>query len=418
MSNPKVFVADKATQDQIKANTDDILSELKGQRPKRYGFRIKITEPDPTARVEYLYDAVGMTPAAMNFTTGGFNYGSWKDIWFLRDNYPCMVNYDGTEAYKLNPDNYTLKASDGTASDVSNTAYGGNAMAAIPLCWVKRYEEDGYQYVIICETQYDEGYKAFAHTLSDGTIGKLYMPMFKGSLIESKLRSISGQRPQNTTTAEAERTAAKANGAAWDIREWASWQLIGDLLVLISKSCNSQAAFGQGNTTSGSAAQYILDTGTLNDKGQFFGYSDTTHQVKVMHMEGMWGDRWDRIVGLMFSGGVFRAKMTPEGAGYNFTGAGYAAVDAGVTAGASGNGWQRETKQTEFGRLPIAPFTGSEATFETDYFWWNSGIVAAAVVGGYCDSGAYCGCRSLCVDNPPSRAYWAFGASPSLKVPS
>lgn len=418
MSNPKVFVADKATQDQIKANTSAILSELKGQRPKRYGFRIKITEPDPTARVEYLYDAVGMTPAAMNFTTGVFSYGSWKNIWFIRDNYPCMVKYDGTEDYKLNPDNYTLKASDGTASDVSNTAYGGNAMAAIPLCWVKRYEEDGYQYVIICETQYDEGYKAYAHTLADGSIGKLYLPMFKGSLIDNKLRSIAGQRPQNTTTATAERTAAQANGSGWDIKDWAGWQLVGDILTLISKSCNSQAAFGQGNTTSGSAAQYILDTGTIMDKGQFFGYADTTHQMKALHMEGVWGDRWDRIVGLVFSGGVYHVKMTPEGGGYNLTGAGYAAVDAGVTAGASGNGWQRETKQTEFGRLPIAPFTGSEATFETDYFWWNSGIVAAALVGGGCGDGAHCGCRYLSVYAAPSVARWFVGASPSLKVPS
>lgn len=34
---------------------------------KRYGYRIKKNEPAPYERVEYLYDAVGMTPAHMDF---------------------------------------------------------------------------------------------------------------------------------------------------------------------------------------------------------------------------------------------------------------------------------------------------------------------------------------------------------------
>ena len=157
----KIYVADKETLDNVKDTADTILAELRGQRPKRYGFRVKIAEPDPEARVEYIYDAVGMTPAAMNFSGGVFNFGSWADVWFVRDNYPAMVKYDGTEDYRLNPNDYTKKLTDNTASDVANTGYGGNAMTAIPCCWVKRWEENGYRYVSICETQYDEGYKAF-----------------------------------------------------------------------------------------------------------------------------------------------------------------------------------------------------------------------------------------------------------------
>ena len=43
------------------------------------------------SRVTYLYDAVGMTPAAMNYTDGTFNYGSWGNVEFVKNNYPCMV---------------------------------------------------------------------------------------------------------------------------------------------------------------------------------------------------------------------------------------------------------------------------------------------------------------------------------------
>lgn len=408
----------------VKGDTEAILTELKGQRPKRYGFRVKISEPDPSARVEYLYDAVGMTPAFMDFANGAFNMGTWGGLWFIRDNYPVMLKFDGSEDYRLDPTDYTKKLKDGSASDVANTAYGGNAMSAIPLCWVKRYQEDGYRYVIFCETQYDEGYKAYAHTRTDGSIEKVhYYPMFKGCIIDNKLRSISGQYPQYNTNADAERTAAKANGAKWDLRNWAMDELIADLLTLISKTTNSQAAFGQGQTTGyvNDAAQnygHIL-SGSLNNKGQFFGFSDTTHAVKVFHMENFWGGRWDRVVGLLYINGIFKAKMTPEGAGYNFTGAGYTDAGKGVSgAAANGSGWQKDTEQSEFGCLPTGGLTGSDATYECDFFWWNNTITAVCFRGGNCDAGSRCGARILAAAYVASGADWAIGGSPSCESPS
>lgn len=426
MSEPKIFVADKETQDKIKETTDTILAEVRGQRPKRYGFRVKISEPNPATRVEYLFDAVGMTPAFMDSTNGVFNMGTWGGLWFVRDNYPVMVKFDGTEDYRLDPTDYTKKLKDGSASDVANTAYGGNAMTAIPCCWVKRYEENGYRYVIFCEVQYDESYKAYAHTRADGSIEKVhYYPMFKGCMVDNKLRSLSGQYPQYSTTADAERTAAKANGAKWDLRNWAMDELIADLLVLLSKTTNSQAAFGQGQTTGyvNDAAQHYghIQSGTLNDKGQFFGYNDATHQVKVFHMEGFWGGRWDRMVGLLYINGIFKAKMTPEGDGYNFTGAGYTAVSEGVnTVGAAeyASGWIKETTQSEYGCLPAGALTGSDATFECDYHWWNRSITAVCLRGGDCSSGARCGARCLSANSAASGAYWALGGSLSLESPS
>ena len=424
----KIYIADKETLDSVKADTSSIktaaeaiLQELSGARPKRYGYRVKIDESNPETRVEYLFDAVGMTPAKMDFAAGTFNYGSWADLWFIRDNYPCMVKSDGSEDYRLNPADYAQKAKDSTASDVSNTAYDGNAMAAIPLVWVKRYQEAGYQYVIFCETQYDEGYKAYAHTRPDGTIAKVaYHAMFKGSLVDGKLRSISGVAPQSSSTAAQELAYAKANGDKWTIKTWALHSLIADLLTLISKTCASQAAFGQGHTTGGTAAADLLTCGTLKDKGQFYGTSATTDQVKVFHIEGFWGDRWDRIVGLTYINGVFKAKMTPEGDGYNFTGAGYTAIGTGITGQTadSGSGWQKATEQTEYGKLPVAPLSGSDATFETDLFWFNNAITSVPFVGGNCNDGSWCGARSLYINYVAGAAWWYFGASLSLDNPS
>lgn len=426
----KIFVADKETLDSVKEDTtaiksdtssikstaENILAELKGQRPKRYGYRVKISEGDPSGRVEYLFDAVGMTPAAMNFSSGVFNYGDWAGVWFVRDNYPVMLRYDGSEDYRLDPSNYAKKLKDGSDSDVANTAYNGNAMSAIPCIWVSRYEENGYQYVIFCEEQYDESYKAYAHTKPDGTIAPYaYHAIFEGSVVSGKLRSISGLAPTSSTTAQQEIDYAKANNtsANWNIRYWSLNELIYDMLVMISKRTDVRGAFGQGHTTGGSSAASLLTTGSLNDKGQFYGYSETTLAVKVFHIENFWADRWERVVGCIYENAVWKVKMTPEGSGYNLTGAGYVAVFRGIASSSeTPNGWVKETRQTEFGKFPVG-ISGSDATFECCYHYSNGTIVAVLLVGGTCDAGSRCG-RYLSVYSVAGYARWTVGASLSF----
>lgn len=402
----------------VKEDTSKILTNLSESRPKRYGFRVKMNEPNPDNRVEYVFDAVGMEPAKMDFDGDSFNYGDWKDIWFVRDNYPVMLKPDGTEDYLLDPNDYTKKASDGSDSKITDSTQTSNAMSAIPLCWVKRYQEGGYQYVIFCESQYDSSYKAYAHTRADGSIGRVaYHAIYKGVVINSALRSLSGQYPGNLIAAQAEIDATKKTGSAFTIRTWSLQCLIADLCTLISKSMASQAVFGHGHQSGyvNDAAQHygLLQSGTLDKKGQFFGFNDDTSEVKVFHIEGFWANRWDRLVGLIYRNGEYLVKMTPEGSGYNLTGDGYTPVGIGITGqtAASGSGWQQNTVQTEYGRFPIAPFTGSDATYETDFFWFNNTITAVALAGGDCNCGSRCGARFLLCDSAASWAFWALGAS-------
>ena len=397
-----------------------ILSTLRGQRPKRYGFRIKNSEPNPSTRVEYLYDAEGMTPARMNFSTGVFNYGSWADIWFVRDNHSCMVKSDGTVDYWLKDDDYAQKYTDGSASDVSNTAYGGNCFSAIPLIWVKRYQEGDYSYTVFCEERYDDGYFAYAHTDAQGHIMPyLFYPAFRGSLVDSKLRSLKGQAPGNNTNATAERTAAQANGSGYDILQWADWQLLMDMCYLIGKSTNLQGTFGKGHATGGTSAADLLTTGTLSDKGRFYGYADTTHAVKVFHTEVCWGDRWERIVGCVQDHGVWKTKMTPEDSGYNLTGAGYDAVGETVPQpgeNESFGGYFSASRNTPQGLLPTA-LNGSSATYYCDYHQINAIVLSASVVGGDCLASSKCG-RCVFGNNTVGTMEWGIGASLSYKRPS
>lgn len=419
-----VKVADKDTLDRTFANTNAILAavgeEFKTQGVKRYGMKINKNDSNPATRCTYLFDAAGMTPAAMNYETGLFDIGDWGDVFFVKNNYPAMVLYDGTEDYKLDPNDHTLKA-DGTESDVSNVDYGGNAMSVFDgtvdgKIWLSQFEIGNYEYIIISNAQYDGTFNDDAYVREDGShADKLYYPMFGGSYDGTRLRSLAGQTLMYNTNASTEIARAKANGDGWNIGSWSRRNLLNCMLKLMSKTDDSQAAFGQGQTSGyvddASVNYGHLDTGTLKDKGQFYGYNDTTHEVKVFFIEKWWGNRWDRINGLLMVGGEILAKMTPP---YNLTGDGFDKV--GIAYTETGSGYQKETKSSEYGRLP-ASIGGSSSTYTCGYFWWNAGITAVALVGGNCSAGADCGADYLNLNASASYAYWNFGASVFLEQP-
>ena len=416
-------LADKETLDKTYENTNQILTAVEDKKPVivRYGMKINKNDSNPETRCTYIYDAEGMTPARMNFTTGTFEFGDWKDIFFVKNNYPAMIKYDGTEDYKLDPNDHTKKA-DGTESDVSNTSYNGNAMSVFDgsgengKIWLSQYEDEDAEYMIISNVQYDESYHDDAYVREDGShADKLYYPMFGGSYDGTRLRSLAGQALMYNTNTQTEINRAKANGAGWNIGSWSKRNLLDCMLKIMSKTDNSQTAFGRGQTSGyvNDASQNYghLATGTLTNKGQFFGYKDTTHEVKVFYIEKWWGNRWDRINGLLMVGGEILAKMTPP---YNLTGKDFEKV--GITFTSSSSGWQKGTKSSRFGRI-VNSIGGSSSTYTCDYFWWNAGITAVALVGGYCSDGDYGGADFLNLNTSAGVANWHFGASVFLEQP-
>ena len=332
----------------------------------RYGYRIAKNESEPYARVEYLYDAVGFTPAHMDFTNGVFDYGSWADVWFVKDNKPCMLKFDGTVDYYLNPNDYSLKEN-GTTSDVANTSYNGNAMAQIPLCWVYRYEDEDYYYEIVSNIQWDDNYKAYAHTDANGNIKDyLYYSMFKASGSSAKTRSLSGQSFLHSLTIQQFYDATIANGSGWFPANWIQHELIRTLLILMCKSTDAQASFGNGDTRVPYSTNDFLSFGTLNDKGQFFGYNSNNQQVKVFHIEGFWGSQNTKTIGLINNAGTVFVKLTPENGGYNVTNVnGYTNTNITLPS-LSSAAYITKVSCSEFGMIPIEASGGSSSTFFCD----------------------------------------------------
>lgn len=406
----RIFVADKETLDATHANTKALLAEIGDSdyfKPKRYGYKVNKNDSNPKTRIAYIYDAVDFLPASMNYATGTFDFGSWGDLWFIKDNFPCMLKFDGTVDYKLNPNDYSLRE-DGTASDVANTAYQGNAMSAMPTVWYSQYEIGNYEYHVFCEEQYDETYHAYCHQRADGSIMKYrYFPMFEGYSDGTRLRSLSGLTVTANQNGATELQRATANGELWSTITWNMVNLMKGLLTLISKSDDAQTAFGNGNCQS----EEYLTTGQLNDKGQFYGYSTQTQAVKVFHCENWWGNYWIRLRGYICDRGKVKVKMTPP---YNNDGSGY--IDTGVRWVGNTGGYVKNTLNSHFGRIPCL-VGGSSSTYLCDYAWWNDAIVGYAVFGGGRESGLSCGALSVSLNPTFTDASTPIAASLSCEEP-
>lgn len=395
-----------------------------------YGFHVNGNESDPDAAVSYLKDAQGMTPAKMNFSSGQFEYGSWGDAFFMPK--PCMVKFDGTVDYYLNPNDYTKKE-DGTASDIANTAYSGNAMMEWPHIWAKIVPDSNPKSgsVYISDHQVDSTYKDYANHNANGVaVEHFYTPIYNGSLdSNNKLRSLSGQALSKTLTTTNQRTYAKANNPGstilWDIECLADRQLINFLLILISKSLNTQAKFGQGATVSGSEAiNDTFRTGVHNTKGLFFGTNSGTvaensfnNVVKVFGMENYWGMQWRRTLGLLDVSGDLKYKLTrntEDGStvtDYNENGNGY--ISSGVTPDGTTGGYISEV---QFGEAMLPKTAaGSASTYFCDGLWFNNAATTLALFGGSSIYSVRAGAFCLNLDNAASAARWSIGAALSCK---
>ena len=400
-----------------KAASDTTVNVTATFREYLYGFDLTIADSNPATRVTYPSDVEnsGFAKAVMNFG-GAFSYGSWPSTpgeKFMPR--PCMLRFNGTVDYYLNPNDYTKKA-DGTTSDVANMNYGGNAMMEWPKIYVKRWESNGVYHFRCSDMKVDSDYECWSnYDKNNKEIPHFYTPIFFGSKDGSnRLRSISGQSNFVSNTAQTEVTYAKNNGAdIWYTEVLSDRELVNDLLTMMFKSTDLQATAGYG-VCSASAA---IAPGSMNTKGLFWGAGDKTSGVKVFGMENWWGNIFRRIAGWCISGGTQKVKLTrgtKDGTtvgDYNFDGNGYKTI-SGVNLTRSG--YISKMKTEPFGRFPMEA-NGSTTTFEADQVWADSGNGYYAFVGGNWNNDLNCGPFYADLYIEPSRTHTTFGAALSCK---
>ena len=386
--------------------------------PQKYilfGYYDDTTDSNPETKIHYIEMNENFEPARCVATnTGGWTEGSWTEeaAWFIKGNKPYMVKYDRSLDYELDHNNYTLKKADGSASDFNNSSYAGNAMATLPLIWVKRWTEGTKKYRLFCNIQLDENFHAYAHTREDGSIEPYTLiPMCAGSLISSKVRSIGNQSQMNSQTGTNELTYAKNNGEGWSTGYMSAKVLIWELETLLTRSTNKQDACGYGNYTGGSGAGSLSKTGTLTTGGRFFGYGSAVNKPrKFLHCEWQCG-AWERIEGWLYVNGKHYVKPFPP---YNETGAGY--INTGLSMAGTSGGYIKEQVLTDYGDIPTM-LGGSSDTYYCCGSWYNASQIDHAFVDGYCSNGLLCG-GAVYVNTVVSTSHWSVSARAYSKTPT
>jgi len=360
-------------------------------------------------------------------------------------------------------------------SDIDDLSYNGNAMMEWPLIFWK-YEPgniDGEGNFYVSNRKIDNTYNCWCNYDSkNNIISNFYTAIYNGGIYNGKLRSMSGyklitktsnnysntstyaindivlynsnmyicitaietpeefdnskwkQIPINGgTTATQEINSAIANNTTsdveWYIDVWSDRMLINGLLILMSKSLNSQAIFGKGLDTGSSSAKQAYITGSLNDKGMFWGdISAGASGVKVFGMENWYSCAYRRTAGLIgLANGNTAYKMTYGTAdgttanGYNTTGEGYF-VD---TVARPTTNYVKSCKFGDFGYLPLSTTGGSSSTYYADYWYTNNSVLTFALVGGSSTLGVGAGISSFYLYGTAGLTDWSLAASLTLK---
>ena len=400
---------------------------------KDYGpfcFRIDTSNSNPTTAVTYMGNNADYTPATMNFSTGTLDYGSWENAFFQPR--PVMLKYDGTVDYELDHNDFTKKL-DGSASDVSNTSYGGNCMIAFPQVWLKFETSGNYQYVYVASEKLDNNYRCYSHYNNNGVLlDEIYVMAYEPSNISNKLRSLAGQTILYNLSGVTMRTYAQANGNGWDFLDLGTLQLIQMLFILMFKSRNSQATAGAGVVNSSKSHTAYPTTGDTKDKGMFYSLcndpnsANATTPIKTFGIENLWGSRYKWINGLKSYQTTIYYKLC------NYTTDG--TTQAGYTPTTSDGGYKSYTRSSNTTTYNLempntsdglmwywTGATGSNPTYYCDQMYFSpstsSSNVGCARFGGRYNDGARAGffCVNLSCNNPLSDSGSSYGASLSCK---
>ena len=412
----RTYIADKETLDKVY----NILAA-----EETYGFIEHMNVLSPTERIEYIGANANYTPLTVNKTTGEANYGSWANFPVLVGNKPWMVRSDGTPDYRLDETDYT-KREDGTASDVANVAYDGGAFAWIPKIYKQEYML-GNDRVVKFSMSKKDGFEAVGFIDTDNKeLEGVWIPMFYGSIVEEKMKSISGVQPCYSNATAAEKAAIDAFGARAKFFGGPIVQTLTDLLIMFGKSTNSQAVYGNGNMngydTSLAPTNGVKQNAVVAG-GQFYGTSDGKSLNKILHsiVLGTW-QQWMRDPYTLLVNGRYKVSKNYA---YDLTGATY--HDTGISLpkilkddGTQNTGiFYPHKYQTVpgFGAVPVHPCKGSSSTGGCDGLWQNCDITAVALRFGDCYNGTSAGLRSLSVSNAATYASWHIGAAILLLPP-
>lgn len=397
---------------------------------EKYGFHIDGSKSVPSEMVTYLSDCdnANYTPAHMDYSNDKFDYGSWENAWFIQGIRPCILGTDGTVIKYLDKDDYT-KDIDGYTVDIGGTLANANVMVEFPKIWLKVIPDSGDNTsasIYISNLKLDDDYKDYAYINYQKTHkNHFYLSAYNSSTVDSKLRSLSGQTTAKTKSLNGttEISYAEANGNGWSTEHAGQIMLVNFLLLLLGRSTNTQAVFGEGLHTNGNeSVNNSFPTGVHNAKGLFYGTNSGTattytNAVKVFGIENWWGFQWQRYRGDILSSNTLKIKLCygqEDGStvdNFNTDATGYRIVSGGSATGTSGQYISQMIFDT--GGMYAKEANNSNASSTSKYcdgYWFYGSGVRFALRGGSSISGAPVGAFYVTRDRVVGYAFWDVGA--------
>jgi hypothetical protein len=358
----------------------------------------------------------------VNKSTGVANYGGWAQFPVILANKPWMVKSDGTPDYRLDETDYTKKA-DGTASDVADTDYDGGAFSWLMKIY-KQETKIGDDRIVKFSLRKREGFEPIGFVDdNDDELEGVWIPMFYGSVVSTKMRSSSGLQPCYSLTTAQEKDAIDAFSSRGRFLGGPIVNVIADLLIMFGKSSNVQEVFGYGNDNGYDASlspTYGVKQNAVISGGQFYGTSDGKSLNKIFHSIVLGSyQQYMRDPYTISVSGVLKVSKKYE---YDLTAAAY--DDTGIDYTKVGDtNWHYPHKYRSipgFGCVPddTPPFNGSTSLGGCDGFVVNAAITAVALRFGGCDNGALDGARALNLNNGAGLTNWYIGAAVLLLPPA
>lgn len=433
----KTYIADKQTLDQCKTTLDQCKATLEQTKSvvdkcqsiletePVYGFIEHMDILAPGQRIEYIGLNANFTPMSMG-SGGAVNLGSWASFEWLKANKPWMVRSDGTPDYRLDENDYTKKFDDGTESDVSNTDYDGGAFSWAKKIY-KKEEMIGNDRIVKFSLTERPGFEPIGFKDLDGNILEgAWIPMFYGSIVNSKMRSLSGLQPEYNNSTSTQNNAITAVGDRAKFFGGSIMQTLIDLEIMFAKTTDVPAVFGAGNRSgydSSIAPTNGVKQNAVVGGGQFYATADGKSLNKIFHSVVLGSyQQWMRDPYVLLVNGRFKVSRDYR---YDLTGETY--DDTGIVLpkilkadGGQNTGTFYPHKYhyvPGFGSLPVHPCKGSTSLGGCDGLWQNCEIVAVALRFGACYYGLYTGPRYWDLSTTAGGAYWDFGAALLLLPP-
>lgn len=410
MAGEKVYIADKETLDKIY----NILAV-----DPIYGFIEHMNILSPTQRIEYIGLNKNFTPVSRN-TNGSISLNDWAGFEILEANKPYMVRSDGTPDYRLQDNDYSKKYSDGSASDVANTSYDGGAFS-----WLQKiYKNEtvvGDDRIVKFSLTKREGYEPVGFIDPDNKeLEGVWLPMFYGSIVEDKMRSLSGLQPDYNKTTAAQKTAIDAVGNRAKFLGGAIVETIADLLLMFGKNSNIQDVFGYGNC-SGYDQSLTPTMGVKQNAvvggGQFYATTDQKSLNKIFHSIVLGSyQQWMRDPYTLLVNGDYKVSKNYT---YDVTGATY--HNTGIVLPTTDQDkWDYPSHYTVvpgFGAVAIEPFNGSTVLGGCDGVYYHAEGTKVGLRFGNCSDGTHTGPRCIDLYGDAGWSYWYVGSAILLLPP-